>query len=71
MPQARDEMTKREREESSEDESNKRSREEEETESEEEEKSSKDDLYFDFRTTSFYKKLGLPRLCTQYQVTDL
>ncbi len=36
MPQARDEMTKREREESSGDESHKRSREEEETESEEE-----------------------------------
>ncbi len=42
-----------------------------EKKNEEEEKSSKDDLYFDFRTTSFYKKLGLPRLCTQFQVTDL
>ena len=42
-----------------------------EKKNEEEEKSSKDDLYFDFRTTSFYKKLGLPRLCTQFQVIYL
>lgn len=34
----------------------------------EEEKILKDDIYFDYKTTSFFKKLGLPRNCTLNQV---
>ena len=34
----------------------------------EEEKSMILDIYHDYKTTSFYKKLGLPRSCTLYQV---
>ena len=34
----------------------------------EEEKIVKDDIYYDFKTTSFFKKLGTPRICTLYHV---
>jgi hypothetical protein len=34
----------------------------------EEEKQVKDDVYFDYKTTSFFKKLGAPRTCTLFQV---
>ena len=34
----------------------------------EEEKTVIDDIYYDYKTTSFFKKLSIPRICTLYQV---